>query len=327
MSRLTTLIFALLLQCVAAPAFAQAAASYPSKPVRLIVAFPAGGPADIFARAISQKLAELLGRPVIVDNRGGASGMLATELVVKAPADGYTVYFASSGVLALHVNLYEKLPYDINRDLAPVTMAVTVPELLVVHPALPVKTAKEFAALAKAKPNQITYASTGAGSMPHLAFEEFKIAAGISVLHVPHKGAAPVVTDLLGGHVQASILDVPVLLPHVKAGKMRALALATAKRAPTLPDVPTMAEAGYPAVTADNWYGIVVAAATPKDVVSKLHAAFVAALQAPETKQRLAIQGADAVSSSPQEFAAYIRNETAKWAKVIKTAGIKLDPL
>jgi tripartite-type tricarboxylate transporter receptor subunit TctC len=163
--------------------------------------------------------------------------------------------------------------------------------------------------------------------MPHLAFESFKIAAGVNILHVPYKGAAPVVTDLLGGHVQASILDVPVLLAHVKAGKFRALAIATGKRAPTLPDVPTMAEAGYPAVNADNWYGIVVAAATPKEVLAKLHAAFVSALQAPETKQRLANQGADAVSSSPDEFAAYMRSETEKWSRVTKTAGIKLDPL
>jgi tripartite-type tricarboxylate transporter receptor subunit TctC len=326
MKRVLAMVCAACAHACATLAFAQAPA-YPSKPVRLVIAFPAGGPADFFGRVISQKLSEALGQQVVVENRSGAAGILATEFVAKAPPDGYTVYLASSGVLALHVSLYEKLPYDIVRDFAPVTLAVTVPELLVVHPSLPTKTAKEFAALAKARPNQLTYASTGAGSMPHLAFESFKIAAGVSILHVPYKGAAPAVTDLLGGHVQASILDVPVLLPHVKAGKFRALAIATAKRAPTLPDVPTMSEAGYPAVNADNWYGVVVAAATPKDVLSKLHGAFVAALQAPETRQRLASQGAEAVSSSPQEFAAYMRNETEKWSKVTKAAGIKLDPL
>jgi tripartite-type tricarboxylate transporter receptor subunit TctC len=326
MARVLALIIVVCAQVYATAAMAQAAA-YPNKAVRLVISFPAGGPADFFGRTIAQKLTEIIGQQVIIDNRAGASGILATEHVAKAPADGYTVYLASSGVLALHVSLYDKLPYDITRDFAPVTLAVTVPELLVVHPSLPVKTAKDFVALAKAKPNELSYGSTGAGSMPHLAFESFKIAAGVSILHVPYKGAAPVVTDLLGGHVQASILDVPVLLAHVKAGKFRALAIATGKRAPTLPDVPTMAEAGYPAVNADNWYGIVVAAATPKDVLSKLHAAFVGALQAPETKQRLASQGADAVSSSPEEFAAYMRNETEKWSRVTRTAGIKLDPL
>ena len=326
MARVLALIFAAVIQVYATAAFAQTA-PYPSRPVRLVISFPAGGPADFFGRVIAQKLTETLGQQVVIENRAGASGILATEFVVKAPADGYTVFLGSSGVLALHVSLYEKLPYDVTRDLAPVTLAVTVPEMLVVHPSLPAKTAKELAALAKAKPNQIIYASTGAGSMPHLAFESFKIAAGASILHVPYKGAAPAVTDLMGGHVHATILDVPVLLSHVKAGKLRALAIATDKRGPTLPDVPTMAEAGYPAVNADNWYGIVVAAATPKDVLAKLHSSLVVALQAPETKQRLASQGAEAVSTSPQEFAAYMRKETEKWGKVTRTAGIKLDPL
>jgi tripartite-type tricarboxylate transporter receptor subunit TctC len=228
-------------------------------------------------------------------------------------------------VLAFYANLYDKLPYDLNRDFVPVTLAVKVPEMLVVHPALPVKTAKEFVALAKAKPGQLSYGSTGNGNMPNLAMESFKIAAGVNILHVPYKGAAPAVIDLLGGHVQATILDLPVLLPHVQGGKLRALAIATGKRAATLPDVPTMAEAGYPTVNADNWYGIVVAAATPKDVIAKLHAALVTVLQSADTKQRLASQGADIVSSTPEELAAFMREETAKWGKVIKTSGIKID--
>lgn len=320
------LIFAICASFAAASAFAQTgAATYPNKPVRLVHGFPAGGPADIFSRAIAQKLTEVMGQQVIIDSRPGAGGIIATEHVAKAPADGYTAYLASSAVLALHANLYDKLPYDLNRDFVPVTLAVAVPELLVVHPSLPTKTAKEFVALAKANPKQLMYGSTGNGNMPHLAMESFKIAAGVNILHVPFKGAAPAVTDLLGGHVHATILDVPVLLPHVKAGKMRALAIATGKRSPALPDVPTMAEAGYPSVNADNWYGIIVAAATPKDIVSKLHASLVTALQAPETKQRMESQGANALSSSPQELAAYMRNETIKWGKIIKAAGIKLD--
>jgi tripartite-type tricarboxylate transporter receptor subunit TctC len=295
--------------------------------VRLVHGFPAGGPADIFSRTIAQKLTEVMGQQIIVDGRPGAGSIIATEHVARAPADGYTAYLASSAVLALYPNLYDKLPYDLNRDFVPVTLAVAVPELLVVHPSLPTKTAREFVALAKAKPKQLIYGSTGNGNMPHLAMESFKIAAGVNILHVPYKGAAPAVADLLGGHVHATILDVPVLLPHARAGKVRALAIATGKRSPALPEVPTMAEAGYPSVNADNWYGIIVAAATPKDIVSKLHASLTSALQAAETKQRLEIQGANALSSSPEELAAHMRNETIKWGRIIKTAGIKLDPL
>jgi tripartite-type tricarboxylate transporter receptor subunit TctC len=320
------LIVAGVASMAAANACAQtAAATYPSKPVRLVHGFPAGGPADIFSRIIAQKLTEVVGQQVIVDSRPGAGSIIATEFVAKAPADGYTVYLASSAVLALYANLYSKLPYDLNRDFSPVTLAVAVPELLVVHPSLPAKTAREFVALARANPKQLIYGSTGNGNMPHLAMESFRIAAGINLLHVPYKGAAPAVADLLGGHVHATILDVPVLLPHVKSGKVRALAIATGKRSPALPEVLTMAEAGYPPVIADNWYGVLVAAATPKDILAKLHASLVSALQAPETKQRMESQGANALSSSPQELAAFMQSETAKWGKIIKTAGIKLD--
>lgn len=326
MLRLSALVCAICAAFAAVSVCAQTtAATYPNKPVRLVHGFPAGGPADIFSRIIAQKLAEIVGQQVIVDSRPGAGSIIATEHVARAPADGYTAYLASSAILALYPNLYDKLPYDLIRDFAPVTLAVAVPELLVVHPSLPTKTAKEFVALAKANPKQLSYGSTGNGNMPHLAMESFRIAAGINILHVPYKGAAPAVADLLGGHVHATILDVPVLLPHAKAGKVRALAIATSKRSPALSDVPTMAEAGYPSVSADNWYGIIVAAATPKDIVAKLHASLVSALQAPETRQRMEGQGANALSSSPQDLAAYMRNETVKWGKIIKTAGIKLD--
>lgn len=310
---------------LAAQALAQTAVNYPNKPLRLVVGFPAGGPADIFGRAIAQKLTEVIGQQVVVDNRAGAGGIVATENVAKSPADGYTFYLGSSAVLSFYANLYDKLPYDLNRDFVPVTLAVAVPEMLVVHPSLPVKTAKEFVALAKSKPGQLTYGSTGNGNMPNLAFESFKIAAGVNILHVPYKGAAPAVIDLLGGHVQATILDLPVLLPHVQGGRMRALAIATAKRATPLPNVPTMIEAGYPSVNADNWYGIVVAAATPKDVIAKLHAALTTTLQSADIKQKFASQGASSMSSTPEELAAFMRDETVKWGKVIKTSGIKID--
>jgi len=310
-------------------AFAQApggAGSYPNKPIRLLVGFPAGGPSDIFARTIAQQMTEVVGQQVIVDNRAGANGMIAAEQVAKiAPPDGYSFYLSSSGVLALHPHLYAKMPMDPQKDFTPVTLAVRVPEMLVVHPSLPVKNVKELAALAKSKPGQLVYGSSGSGSMPHLAVESLRIAADINLVHVPYKGAAPAVTDLLGGHVLLTILDVPILLPHVKAGKLKALAVATGKRQPTLPEVPTMAEAGYPAVNADNWYGVVVASATPKDIVDKLHTALVKTLQSPDVRKRLEGVGAEAVSTTPEEFGAFIQSELNKWGKVIKTSKITLD--
>ena len=275
---------------IAATAHAQAptAGNFPVKPLRLVVGFPAGGPADFFARTVAQKMTEIIGQQVVVDNRVGVSGMIAAEHVARtAPADGYVMYFAGTGVLTFAPNLYARLPIDVHKELAPVTLAVTVPEMLAVHPSLPVKTVKELVALAKAKPRQLTYGSTGNGGMPHLAMESLRAAAGIELTHVPYKGAAPAVIDLLGGHVLMTILDVPVLLPHVKTGKMRALAVATAKRQTALPNMPTMSEAGYPSVRADNWYGVVVAAATPKDIVARLHGVLVKSLEAPDTKERL----------------------------------------
>ena len=311
----------------AMPAFAQApAGNYPSKPIRMVVGFPAGGPADFFARTIAQKMTEVTGQQTIVENRAGVNGMIAAEFVARtAPPDGYVVYFAGTGVLVFAPNLYAKLPLDVTRELIPVTLAVTVPEMLVVHPSLPVKTTKELVALAKSKPKQIVYGSTGNGGMPHLAVESLRAASGMDIVHVPYKGAAPAVIDLLGGHVQLTILDVPVLLPHVKSGKLRALAVATAKRQATLPTVPTMSEAGYPGVRADNWYGVVIAAATPKDIAARLHGALVKSLDAADVKERLMSQGAETRSTSPEQFAAFIREETATWGKIIKSAGVTLE--
>lgn len=311
--------------CCVNGAHAQAPA-FPAKPLRMVVGFPAGGPADFFARTIAQKLTEVIGQQVVVDNRAGVSGMIAAEHIARtAPADGYAMYFAGTGVLTFAPNLYAKLPIDVSKELMPLTLGVTVPEMLAVHPSLPVKTTKELVALAKARPRQISYGSTGNGGMPHLAVESLRVAAGIELTHVPYKGAAPAVIDLLGGHVLMTILDVPVLLPHVKSGKMRALSVATAKRQATLPDVPTMSEAGYPSVRADNWYGFVVAAATPKDIAARLHGALVKALDAPDTKERLMSQGAESRSTTPEQFAAFIREETATWGKIIKAAGVKLE--
>lgn len=301
------------------------AQSYPAKPIRFVNGFPAGGPADFFSRTIGQKLSELGGQPVIVENRAGAGGMIAAENIVKGPADGYSVYLASSGVLAFHQHLYAKVPVDAFKDLAPVTLAVGVPEIVAVHPSLPVKTIRELVALAKSRPGKLNYASAGSGGMPHLAAESLNIAAGIKMIHVPYKGAAPAVTDLLGGQVELTVLDIPVLLPHLRAGKLRSLAIAAHKRSPVLPDLMTTTEAGYPQVQADNWYGVVVVATTPRPIVARINELLVKSIQAPETKEKLASLGANSVGSTAEEFEKFWRAESDRWGKMIRAVGIKLD--
>src|ERR1043166_1594111 len=299
--------------------------NYPGKPIRLVVGFTAGGPTDFVSRPPAQKLSELVGQPVVVDNRAGANGMVAAEYVSKLPPDGYTLFLSSSGLLAFSNHLYPNQAFDPFKELAPVTLAVTVPEILVANPALPVRTVKELVALAKSRPNQLNYATSGAGGMPHLAMESFNAVTGVKSVHVPYKGAAPAVTELIGGQVQITFLDVPILLPQIKAGKLRALAIATDKRAALLPDVPTMREAGYPAVNADNWQGIVFAAGTPRELVAAMNGLLVKALQSSDTRARLAAQGITAVGDSSESFAAFWRAEYDKWGKVIKSAGIKVD--
>jgi tripartite-type tricarboxylate transporter receptor subunit TctC len=307
----------------ASGAFAQAA--YPARAIRLVNGFPAGGPADFFSRTIGHKFSELAGQSVVVENRAGAGGMIAAENVAKAPADGYSIYLASASVLAFHQHLYKKRPIDPAKDFAPVTLAVAVPEILVAHPSVPARTIQELVTLAKSRPGKLTYGSTGPGGMPHLATESFLIAAGIKVLHVPYKGAAPAVTDLLGGQVDLTFLDIPVLLPHIRAGKFRALAIATSKRSAVLPDLMTMAEAGYPQVRADNWYGIVAPAATPQPVIGRMNELLVKSIQAPETRSKLASLGANGIGSSAEEFRAFWRSESEHWGKLIRTVGITLD--
>ena len=301
------------------------AQGYPSKPIRFVNGFPAGGPADFFSRTIGQKLSELAGQPVLVENRAGAGGMIAAENVARSAPDGHSIYLANAGALAFHQHLYAKTPIDSFRDLAPVTLAVGVPEILVVHPSLPVKTVKELVALAKTRPGKINYASAGSGGMPHLALEALNIAADTKMVHVPYKGAAPAVTDLLGGQVELTLLDIPVLLPHIRAGKFRALAIATSKRSSVLPELMTMSEAGYPTVRADNWYGVVVPAATPKPVVARLGELMVKSIQAQETRDKLASLGANAIGTTADEFLAFWRAESEHWGKLIRTVGIKLD--
>ena len=303
-----------------APALASAQ-TFPDHTIRLIVPFPPGGPNDIIARVVAQKMQEILKQTIIIDNRGGQGGVLGTDLVAKAKPDGYTIAVASAGALAISPSM-EKVAYETLKDLAPVTLVAKVPEMLVVAENVPAKNMAELVALAKKQPGKLNFASSGPGSLPHLAGELFKLTAKIDIVHVPYRGAAPAVNDLLGGQVQMVFLDLPVLLPQVKAGKLRPIAVGAEKRVPTLPDVPTTGEAGMPSLQTENWYGMVAPAGTPKDVVAALNKAAVEAMKDPDVVSKLSSQGAILVGDTPDEFRAFIASETAKWAKVIKDAGV-----
>jgi tripartite-type tricarboxylate transporter receptor subunit TctC len=303
------------------PALA-AAQDYPAKPIKLIVPFPAGGPNDIIARIVGQRISELTKQPVIIDNRGGASGALGTDAVAKAAPDGYTIGIVNCGALAINQSM-EKVPYETLRDLAPVTLVVTVPEMLVVASNVPAKNMSELVALAKAEPGKLNFASTGPGSLPHLAGELLKLTAQIDIAHVPYRGAAPAINDLLGQQVQMTFLDLPAILPHIRSGTLKPIALGTDARAPTAPDVPTTFELGMPALRIENWYGMVAPAATPPAIVAALNKITTTALADPNVREKLAEQGLTAVGNSPEQFRDYIAVETAKWAKVIKDAGVQ----
>jgi tripartite-type tricarboxylate transporter receptor subunit TctC len=305
-----------------APAVA-AAQDYPVKPIKLIVPFPPGGPNDTIARAVAQRMAEIAGQPVTIDNRGGAGGVVGTDAVARAEPDGYTIAITSAGALAISVSLAEKVPYDSTKDLAAVTLVAKVPELLVAATSVPANNLAELIALAKAKPGQLNFASTGPGSMPHLAGELLRMSAKIDVVHVPYRGAAPVMTDLLGQQVQMVFLDLPILLPQVQAGKVKPIVLGAKERVASLKDVPTTAEAGFPDILAENWYGMVAPAKTPPAVIAKLNRIAVEAMRSPEVREKLAAQGATLIGNTPEEFAAYLRSEIDKWGKVVKAAGIK----
>ena len=317
----TVLLVACVIATVLAPA-GVAAQDFPSKPIRLIVPFPPGGPNDLIARVVGQKLSELLKAQVVIDNRGGAGGVTGTDAVAKAAPDGHTIAITSAGALAISIALQEKLPYDTLKHLKPITLVARVPELLVAATSVPASNFKELIALARAKPGSLNYASSGPGSMPHLAGELLKVAAKLDIVHVPYKGAAPAVNDLVGQQVQMAFFDLPVLLPHVQAGKLKAIVVGSKERAPNLSNVPTTAEAGYPQVEADNWYGMVAPIATPQAVIARLHQATVAALKDAGVREKLSSQGLNLVGNSSEEFTAYIRGEIEKWGKVAKAAGL-----
>ena len=303
------------------PALA-AAQDFPAKPIKLIVPFPAGGPNDIVARIVGQRMSELTKQPVVIDNRGGAGGALGTDAVAKAAPDGYTIGIVNCGALAINQSM-EKVPYETLKDLAPVTLVVTVPEMLVVASDVPAKNMGELVALAKAQPGKLNFASTGPGSLPHLAGELLKLTAKIDIAHVPYRGAAPAINDLLGQQVQMTFLDLPAILPHIRSGTLKPIALGTDARAPTAPEVPTTFELGMPELRIENWYGMVAPAATPPAIVAALNKITVTALADPAVKEKLAEQGLTTVGNSPEQFRDYIASETAKWAKVIKNAGVQ----
>jgi tripartite-type tricarboxylate transporter receptor subunit TctC len=310
----------LLLSAVAVPAGAQ---PFPSKPVRIVVPFPAGV-ADTMARMIAPRMSEALGQPVIVENKPGGSGQIAAVDVARAPADGHSVLLGHIGTHAVNPHVFSKLNYDPD-DLAPVTLLITVPNLLVVHPSVPASSVAELVAHAKAKPGALSYASPGSGSSGHLAAELFKSLAGVEIVHVPYKGAGPALQDLLGGQVHMMFDTLAQALPQARAGKLRALAVTTLQRQPVAPDIPTMAEQGFAGWETGPWFGLFVRAGTPEAIRTRIHQETVKALRAPEVGERLLTQGANVVGNSPTEFAAFIRDERERWGKVVRAANIRAD--
>lgn len=319
---LSTLIL-LLAVAFAAPdvTFAQ---NYPAKPIRFISPYAPGGGTDILARLIGQKLAENLGQPVVVDNRPGGGGIIGTEIVAKSAPDGYTVMLASPSPIVVAPHLHKKLGYDPLKDLAPITLITVVPAVMAVHPSLPVKSVKELIALAKSKPGAFTFSSSGNGGTGHLAGEMLKMMAGVDMLHVPYKGTGPATTAVVGGEVSLTFGNIISLLPHVKANRLRALAVTTPKRAPVLPEVPAVAET-LPGYSAGPWYGVLAPGGTPQNVVAKLNQEIVKILRSPEVKQNLAADGADPVGSTPADFAKHLKAETERWGKVVREARMKVD--
>jgi tripartite-type tricarboxylate transporter receptor subunit TctC len=310
---------------LAAFAFGASGQTYPNKPIRLVVPFPAGGTTDVLARAAAQKLTESLGQPVVVDNRPGAGGNIGAELVAKSPPDGYTLLMGTVGTHAINPSLYPKMPYDHVRDFAPVILVAGVPNVLVINPALPVNSVQELIAYAKANPGKLNFASSGNGTSIHLSGELFKTMAGVQIAHIPYKGSAPALQDLVGGQVQLMFDNLPSSLALIKAGKLKALAVTSKERAAALPDVPTMAESGLPGFEASSWFGLLAPAGTPQPVVLKVNADVAKWLASPDAKERLLAQGAIAAGGTPEDFARHIAAETAKWQKVVKDSGAKID--
>jgi tripartite-type tricarboxylate transporter receptor subunit TctC len=311
--------------CVVLFAESALAQVYPSKPIRLIVPFAAGGGNDNVARLVGKRLADSLGQPVVIDNRPGAGGVVGAELAAKAAADGYTLFLGGVGSHAINPNLHQKLPYDPIKDFAPVELLAQAPLVLVVHPSVPARNIAEFVAYARAHPGKLNFASNGNGSSSQLAAVMFDSMAGVDMVHVPYKGLSPALTDLLAGEVQLMFSSVVAILPHIKAGKVRALAVTGAKRMPSLPELPTIAESGFPGYEASSWYGILAPAGTPREIVAKLNAELSRALEQPEVRASLLAEGAEPAGGSPERFAAHIRSEKERLGKLIRDAKIRLE--
>lgn len=318
--RLLVLLFAMAFH--PGHAFAQ---GYPNKPIRVIDGFPPGGTTDIVARIISPKFAENTGQPWVIDSRPGAQGIIGTEIASKAPADGYTLLMFTANH-TIHPSFYKNLPYDFLKAFAPVTLTSSTTNILVVHLSVPAKNVKQLIALAKARPGQLNFASAGLGSTNHLATELFKSMADVHVTHIPYKGSAPAIFDMIGGQIDFMFVPMPIVLPHVKSGKLRPLAVSTAKRAIAMPGIPTVAEAGLPGYEATNAHGVLAPAGTPREVVAKLNTEIVRILNLPDVRERLTSIGAEPVGNTPEQFGEYLRSEIAKWAKVIKDTGMALAP-
>ena len=303
------------------PAVAQ---DYPNRPIRFIVPYPPGGGTDVVARIMNEALAAELGQPVIIDNRGGAAGNVGTDLAAKSPADGYNILFTLSSH-TINPRLYDKLPFDVERDFIPISLVAMIPQILVVHPSVQANNVRELIALAKASPGKLNYASVGTGSPGHIAGELFKLKTGVDIVHIPYKGGGPAVVDTIGGQVQLLFVSMPAAWQQVKAGKLKAIAVTSAKRSVAAPEVPTIAESGLSDYVVDSWYGALAPARTPPAAVARLNAAFVKVLENPQVKERLLAQGAEAASSTPAEFDRLIKDELAKWDVVIKSAKIRPD--
>ena len=314
----------LLLACALPAAYAQGN-TWPTKPIHFVVGFTAGGPSDVLARALGQKMAESLGQSIVVDNRPGAGGNTAAEVVAKSAPDGYTWLLGNNSILATNAALYSKLPFDPARDFAPVGLVATQPNILVVNPNVPAQSVAELITLAKAKPGQLNYASSGAGAAAHLAGQLFKTSAGIDIVHVPYKGAQPALTDLIAGQVQLMFATSASVMPYIRANRLRALGVTSPKRMAELPAIPTMIEAGLPGFEAVTWHGLVVPAGTPAAVIERLHTDLNRALNSAEIRGQFKTLGVDAAPGTPQSFADYIKVETPKWSKVVRESGARID--
>jgi len=310
---------------VSATVFGALAQSYPTKPLRMVVHFPPGGPTDLVARLIGQEINKAWGQQVVIDNRPGAGGIVGVEMIVRAPADGYNLLFATGGSMSIAPAVYSKLPYNVFNDLAPVSLVVINPQILVAHPSLPAGTVKELIALAKSRPGQINYASVGPGSPQHLGVEMMKYMTGIDMVHIPYKGTAPAITDVLAGHVSLMFNSMPTVLPLINSKKLKGLAVSSAKRSAAAPDVPTISEAGVPGFSYATWYGVLAPAATPKDIIAKLNTEIVRIVGAKDMTERLLREGSEPQPGTPDQLAKFMRAEYEQWRKTVAAAKIRID--